>query len=73
LYSHLVAKSLDLGKEDNNIFSNLAISNGESIASVQQHGSMDSLAKLIGGLSIKIPNNTSNPFQSLLALSMNTQ
>jgi hypothetical protein len=73
LYSHLVVKSSNLGREDNNnLFSNFTINNGESIASTQQHGSMDSLAKLIGGLSIEIPNNTFDPFQNLSVLSMNT-
>ncbi|CAK9198489.1 unnamed protein product [Sphagnum troendelagicum] len=74
LYSHAAAKSSDLGREDgNNLFSGLTVSNGASAASAQQHGSMDSLADLMGGLSTEIPNSTSDPFQSLSASGMNTQ
>jgi hypothetical protein len=74
LSSHAAAKSSDLGREDSNIlFSGLTVSNGESAASAQQHGSMDSLADLMGGLSTEIPNITSDPFQSLSVSGMNTQ
>jgi hypothetical protein len=74
LYSHAAAKSSDLGKGDSdNLFSGLTVGNGESDTSAQQHGSMDSLADLMGGLSTEIPNSTSDPFQSLSASGMNTQ